>query len=192
MIVNGYQTVEDRGDRDAVEADGPFLCTRADAWLGHGYYFWDSDVDRAHDWGRFAYWKFKKQYMIGQCELAINEGREENCFDLLGVVAHKKEIIALAERLLKTGNFDSPEQITVPKIIEFMKRNGLFPYRAIRAADYPPQPQNNSESPIGKVIYFSERRREGMPVSPQPRVQICVIDKLDVILTPFQVIFPEQ
>lgn len=28
----------------------PVICRRKDAWLGNGYYFWDSDVDAIH-WG---------------------------------------------------------------------------------------------------------------------------------------------
>lgn len=32
-----YQTVEDRDNPDNIEAEGPFKCTRKDAWLGEYY-----------------------------------------------------------------------------------------------------------------------------------------------------------
>ena len=38
-----YQTVEDRGNPDYVEQHGPFICTNKNAWLGEGYYFWDTN-----------------------------------------------------------------------------------------------------------------------------------------------------
>ena len=43
-MLTGYHTVEDRDNPDEIEADGPFKCTRGDAWLGPGYYFWDSKI----------------------------------------------------------------------------------------------------------------------------------------------------
>lgn len=42
-----YQTVEDRNNPDDVEQHGPFLCTNKMAWLGHGYYFWDTFINLA-------------------------------------------------------------------------------------------------------------------------------------------------
>ena len=41
-----YHTQEKRGGR----LYKPIICTRKDAWLGYGYYFWD-DVTDADKWG---------------------------------------------------------------------------------------------------------------------------------------------
>ncbi|MBK9689303.1 MAG: hypothetical protein IPO65_16695 [Saprospiraceae bacterium] len=56
VIKTVYQTLENRGNQDYVENNGPFLCSRNNAWLGNGYYFWDSFIENAHWWG----WKVKK------------------------------------------------------------------------------------------------------------------------------------
>ena len=50
-----YQTVEDRGNPDYVEQHGPFICTNKNAWLGEGYYFWDTIIELAHWWGNLCY-----------------------------------------------------------------------------------------------------------------------------------------
>lgn len=190
MIVNAYQTVEDRGDRDAVEAEGPFRCTRSDAWLGSGYYFWDTDLDRAHDWGRFAYRKFRKKYMIGWCELVINEGREENCFDLFGNVGHLKDFEESIEAFLKAGYLEEEDELLMPKIVELLRKQSLLDYSAIRAADYPKEDRDDEGKPTAKVVYFHPRKKEYMYLN--PRVQICVLDKPSVLLSSFQVIYPEE
>ena len=43
MTIIGYHTLEDRGNPKEILESGPKQCFRADAWLGHGYYFWDTD-----------------------------------------------------------------------------------------------------------------------------------------------------
>ena len=50
-----YQTVEDRNNPSEIETEGPFLCVRNNAWLGRGYYFWDTFVELAHWWGNTIY-----------------------------------------------------------------------------------------------------------------------------------------
>jgi hypothetical protein len=41
-----YHTQEKRGE----QLQFPIICTRADAWLGNGYYFWKEEIDAIH-WG---------------------------------------------------------------------------------------------------------------------------------------------
>jgi len=35
-----YQTLEDRGNPDEIERNGPFSCNWNNSWLGTGCYFW--------------------------------------------------------------------------------------------------------------------------------------------------------
>jgi hypothetical protein len=64
-----------------------------------------------------------------------------------------------------------------------MKNKQIFGYKSIRAADV-----------TSKVIrlHFSQKaeRQEYMMIN--QRVQICVIEKKDVILPPFTVVYPEM
>lgn len=99
MIRKIYQTLEDRNNPDEVESQGPFLCNRKDAWLGNGYYFWDSFIENAHWWGKEG--ARYKSYLICESSFHLNE----KCFDL----------------------YDNPEHIkNLIEIINIMKINGLY------------------------------------------------------------------
>ncbi len=50
-----FQTVEDRNNPWDIASKGPFLCSRSNAWLGEGFYFWDSFIELAHWWGNTVY-----------------------------------------------------------------------------------------------------------------------------------------
>lgn len=79
MLNDLYQTLEDKSNVDYVEENGPFICERRDAWLGRGYYYWDTFVDNAHLWGKKIYNSNNKDYMI--C-LSKVEFSNENVYDL--------------------------------------------------------------------------------------------------------------
>jgi hypothetical protein len=183
MEVLAYQTLEDKFNIDEIEEEGPFKCTREDAWLGDGYYLWDTNMDWAIQWGINAYVKNGKEFVIGRCKVLI----DERCFDLVGNMEHVSEFREIVKLILDTG-YIAEESVTVPKVIEYLKKKGLFEYKVIRAADFP---DHSDKVPFkfykqnGKVIV-----RESMRSN--PRVQICVIQKRDVLLHPFLVVYPEN
>lgn len=177
-MVDAYQTLEDRDNIDHVEASGPFPCTRSDAWLGFGYYFWDTNMDWAKEWGINSFERKGKQYIIGKCVVDITN----QCFDLIGSVAHQMELMDVLETMKESGKFKHNHRRILPNIIEYMKRKGIFHYKSIRAGDV-----------TNKVVklHFSKReeKREYMLIN--QRVQICVIERKDVVLPPFTVVYPE-
>ncbi|RRQ49801.1 hypothetical protein DZC72_04210 [Maribacter algicola] len=175
-IVTAYQTLEDRDNIDEIEFEGPFKCTRNNAWLGHGYYFWDTNIDWAMAWGKSCYLNKGKKFVIGRCQVNLSK----DCFDLLGCVAHWQEFLEVINVFITSGKIKDSSQQTVPNIIMFMKRKGIFPYKSIRAADF----HKNSIQ-----LYFKEDQKEYMVVN--QRVQICVIDIKEVLLHPFSVIYPD-
>ena len=178
MIITAYQTLENRDNIDEIETDGPYICSRKDAWLGSGYYFWDSNIAWAISWGKNSYEKFQKEYVIGRCQLDLSQ----YCFDLFGNVAHQIDLKEVIEVMKRSGKIRSGHRLIMPNIIEFLKVNGLFPYRSIRIGD----------TPSSMHVHFSgqETKREYMLVN--QRVQICVIERKGVILHPFDVIYPEK
>jgi hypothetical protein len=72
-----YQTLENRGNLDFIENNGPFICKRNNAWLGTGYYFWESFIENAHWWGKECN-NYPNGYVI--CK-AIYTENEEKCFN---------------------------------------------------------------------------------------------------------------
>ncbi len=178
-MVNAYQTLEDKDNIDHVETSGPFKCTRRDAWLGHGYYFWDTNIEWAKEWGVNSYKKQNKDFIIGKCIVDITN----ECFDLVGSVASQLELID-AINLFKASGFINPPQhrLILPNIIEYLKKKDIFKYKSIRASDI-----------TNKVIRLNfsdyEYKREYMIIN--QRIQICVIEKKNVVLPPFKIIYPE-
>ncbi|MDD4544978.1 MAG: hypothetical protein PHP27_04000 [Bacteroidales bacterium] len=171
-FVNAYQTLEFRNNNNIVELYGPFKCERDIAWLGKGYYFWDTNIQLAKEWGNNAY--IKSRYIIGKCRLDLS-----TCFDLFGNIEHQlefKEVI----NLVKSHNLFKEEQIIVPNLIEYMKLKGVFNYKSIRAKDEKIQNEDNK-------VYFTCNKKEYLTLG--NRVQICVIDKRGVIKSKFKIVF---
>ena len=55
MSTTAYQTLEDRDNPDEIETNGSYRCRSSNAWLGIGYYFWDSNAQWANEWGEKSY-----------------------------------------------------------------------------------------------------------------------------------------
>ncbi|NIJ52335.1 hypothetical protein [Dyadobacter arcticus] len=176
MIVTAYQTLEDKDNLDEIETEGPFKCTRSDAWLGYGFYFWDTNMKWAIAWGENSYTRRGKGYVVGRCEVDLSN----RCFDLHGNVAHQLELKEIIEVLKRSGKFRTGNRLILSSILEFLKNEGLFEYKSIRIGD------NND--PL--KIHFTERRGEFMVIN--QRVHICVIERKDVILHPFSIVYPER
>ena len=173
MKLYGYHTLEDRNNAEEIQLIGPRKCTRANAWLGDGYYFWDSSEKWAHDWGVKG---CKGRYMIFRGEIVI----DQNAYDLYGNVAQQEAFWALYEEL-KRRKIIPEHELTVGKILAYMIKNGLFPYHTIRAGDMP-----NQE----KSIFFGTRQKEVLRLG--SRVQICLLEQETLNLQSFRVIYPEH
>ena len=173
MLTKGYHTLEDRGNAAEIEEWGPKLCNKRYAWLGDGYYFWDGDIYWAHDWGK----KAKRGYMIFEGDITI----DENTYDLVGRTSHKLEFAEIIRELESTGFFKPGQVITVPEVLEYIKKYIGFPYNAIRAADYPGSrtEQISFGGKWGEHMYLNER------------IQICLINKKNLNLQTFKVIYPD-
>lgn len=175
MIITAYQTLEDRDNIDEIEMDGPYKCTRSNAWLGHGYYFWDTNMDWAIGWGVTSFNKREMEFVIARCKLDLT-----NCFDLVGNVQHQFDLMECI-RVFKTSVKGSTRrEPLIPELIEFLKRNNLFPYNSIRSSD----------NPDSRTVFYVSGRNNFVVVN--QRVQVCVIDKRNVLLRPFKVVYPEK
>ena len=177
MIITAYQTLEDQDNQDVIETEGPFKCTRTDAWLGHGYYFWDTNMDWAIGWGLSSYQAKGRKFVIGRCQLDLSK----DCFDLQGNVAHQQDIIQAIEVMRESGKIQPHHKLILPYVIKFLRSKGLFPYKSIRA--------NDNYQKV-RQIFFNPDKQEYMYIN--QRVQVCVTDLKEVILRPFVVVYPEK
>jgi len=176
VVTKGYHTLKERDNVDTIEESGPIKCTHSRAWLGLGYYFWDTNIEWAHSWGKTTY--DADNYVI--FEIDIN--RDPTMFDIHGDVSHQI-ILSEAASALKDALRTKPiSQITVPNIIEYLKRHTDFlqRYFTIRAADNPDS---------RNIYYFSTEYKNFMYAA--PRVQVCVMEKKRLLLRTFKVVYPE-
>ena len=171
-IIVGYHTLEDRENPEEILKSGPKKCFNKTAWLGYGYYFWDTEIMWAHSWLK------DRDYMIFKADIEINE----NTFDLLGNVQHTidfekyyKDLNEILKRLKKPN-------ATVPQVIDYMKRSTDFSknYNSIRAYDEPKNKQYYYRASGGESFYLNKR------------VQICLIDKTNLSLQTFSIVYPEK
>ena len=121
MTVDGYQTLEDRNNITEVEQNGPFICNRTDAWLGTGYYFWDTNMEWAKNWGFNSYERRGQGYVIGHCKLNL-----EKCFDIAGIVAHQTEFEQVYLALRASGKLNGKPKPRVKDCLAFLIRNSPY------------------------------------------------------------------
>jgi hypothetical protein len=177
MRVTCFQTLEDLDNIDHVEFYGPFKCERSDAWLGHGFYFWDRSIDNAHNWGKKVYLNKAKKYIIGSLELDVLF----KCFDLHNNPECQDEFEDIFLTTQKHPKFKG-KIVTVPQIIELLKKSSVFHYHSIRVSDLPDN--------LLKIRFnASDKRTETTYL--KPRIQICVIHPHNVFLSDFNVIYPK-
>lgn len=180
MIRKAYQTLENRGNADDIEKNGPFLCNRKDAWLGEGYYFWDSFIENAHWWGKKGAC-YQNGYIICESSFELNE----KCLDLHDNPEHMK-MFSSTIQLMEEKELFKENQTTIGRVIEFLKQTIQFDYEAIRA---------NGVNSISQQSSFSKRTPFKLGKNHQywdatPAIQICFIKKDGLNRKEFKIVYP--
>ena len=178
-----YQTLEDRGNPDYIEQNAPFKCNRRNAWLGEGYYFWDTFIENAHWWGIRNY---GDNYVIceGTCLFDM-----EKCFDLVGNTEHLLEFGEAIEFLKKQNLVN--ENTTVSRILNFMQSLPGFKYEAIRASGINTISQHKN---VNQEFIYRIRFDKKMPqyLDYKPPIQICIFKKSSLELSKMKIVFPDE
>lgn len=171
-----YQTLENRDNPDEVESKGPFFCAK-NPWLGNGFYFWDTFMELAHWWGEKGY---AGNYFICKCYC---DSCQEDVFDLVGNTIHIQNFRDCS-KLLQNAYPD--KKITVPFVLEFMKKKGIFPYKAIRAN--PIGCTNGDEYLRSQRLRFVNSNIAYLDMIPP--IQLCVVKKEFVRKGSFKIVYP--
>lgn len=174
-----YQTLEDRSNPEEVEQHGPYRCTRSNAWLGSGYYFWHQFIDLAHWWGRNSY---PDTYMI--CRQTGDIDGNPEVLDLYADLVLRDTI---REYVSKMKNAYNQKTMTVRTVLEHMKKIGaLDDYKAVRI---------EGVNSTNRDKFLQKQKLKFNPDGGQyydmiPPIQVCVYDK-SVLNDDFQVIYPQ-
>ena len=175
-----YQTVEDRNNPDYIEANAPFQCNRKDAWLGMGYYFWDTFLENAHWWGKTNYQK--NGYVIVEFTSAFVS---DKCFDLQGNMEHVKYLKEISEFFRSQKLLNNND--TVAMLIECLKNNTDFEtrYEAIRIYGH----YSKSLNTITKML-FTKKQYSKQFFEFTPAVQLCLFRKSSLNLNVGKIVHP--
>lgn len=158
----GYHTIRNKSRREDIKKNAPFKCTRANDWLSHGYYFWDDDIDRAHDWGRKS---LDNDYLIVKFRL-----KELNTLDLVGRRSHQIKLQELIKEIKKKLPQYKNVRLPISKAIYLLRifnkeMKGIFDFDSVKAQD----------SPNPQFFNFIDRRKEQTDLN--SRIQICIFEK---------------
>lgn len=174
-----YQTVEDRDNPKCIQTKAPFLCSRGDAWIGEGYYFWDTFLSNAHWWGETVYQK--NNYVIVKFEAE----RSEKILDLHGNPEQILDFKEITDELKRQSLLD--ENSTVSMVIEFLKKHTKFlnQYEAIRVHGT----YSKGYKKI-KKMFFSKLNIKKQFLDLSPAIQICLFKKTSLNLSKGKIIHP--
>ncbi|MCG9881273.1 MAG: hypothetical protein MH472_11805 [Bacteroidia bacterium] len=179
-----YQTLEDRSNPDYVEDNGPFPCNRKNAWLGNGYYFWDSFIENAHWWGIEGA-KFTNGYFI--CE-AHYDFDETLCFNLIDNPLHF-QLFNNTKKIMQEKGLYVVNQTTVARIIEYIKNTlNIFKYHAIRVYGINSKSFNSPYS--NRTIFDNNHNTKYL--DSLPAIQICFYSKSSLNLREYRLIYPPE
>ncbi len=179
-----YQTLEDRGNVDEIEINGPFKCNSRSAWLGEGYYFWDSFIDNAHWWGCEGA-KYSS-YVICQSEFELDE---TGCFNLVDNPEHLSQFNE-TKKLLKEQGIYIEGETTVARIIKFIKNTGVFNFEAIRVYGVNSVGFNSHFS--NRTILINKSGNMRQYLDSIPAIQINFFTKNSLNRTGFKVVYPHE
>lgn len=178
-----YQTLEDRGNPDHIEANAPFHCNWKNAWLGDGYYFWDTFIENAHWWGSTRY---GTSYVIcrGICDFSSH-----NCFDLVGDTEHMQDFSAVIDLLKERKKIDG--KTTVATVITFLKNKVGFSFEAIRV--YGIQSISSYKSEYERYVHrlpFELNKVQYLDY--KPAIQLCLFKSKSLNLRDLRIEFPDE
>ncbi len=172
-----YHTVEDRSNPDEIITDAPFVCKRENAWLGEGYYFWDTFIDNAHWWGESVY----SGYVI--VEFSCNFS--DRCFDLLGNMEHLADFNKMVEALKREGLIS--KITTVAQVIAFLKSKTDLEkaFDAIRVYGH-----NSKSNKTIQAVFFNQIKNQYLDC--MPAVQLCLFRRDSLGLSAGKIVFPNH
>ncbi|MCZ8197056.1 MAG: hypothetical protein O9267_05585 [Flavobacterium sp.] len=178
-----FQTLKDKNPQEVINS-GPFECKSDDAWLGYGFYFWDTFEYLSHWWGKV---KMKNNYIVCKAKCDFNT---KECFDLVGEPEHMDLFGSIIDLMRSEGLIDD-ETTTVSDIFYYLKYTlDIFDYSSSRAVGV------NSISPDKSPEYtyrmILEPNNKKQFIDYRPAIQICLYDKKALNLSEYEIVYPDK
>lgn len=173
-----FQTLADKDNPDYVEENAPFLCQKVNAWLGDGYYFWDTFIENAHWWGEKVH---SGNYII--CKFHCDF--DDKCFDLVGNTEHLMAFHTIIKEMQRRDKIDV-EKTSVRKILEFFNQKIGFEYEAIRVSGI------NSKSGTDYIHRLKFNPDKPQYLDYKPAIQVCIFTKTGLNLRNCKIVYPKE
>lgn len=110
-----YHTQEKR--RKAL--DGPVICTDPEAWLGDGYYFWESEDDA-------VFWGITKKKRTGEYSIYSAMINEDNVLDTVFNEEQYRAWVGWIDKAAKKFTKSNNEKPTLYELNQFFADKGLY------------------------------------------------------------------
>lgn len=175
-----YQTLKGSGSRKMIESNGPFECTRSDAWLGHGCYFWETFIEYAHWWGEKSH---EGSYIICRTHLSIPK---DSLYDLEDTET-LKEFNELRSELEKTY---PGKELKFSFVLEYCKKIKVIEHKAIRARFIGAIKECDKEND-GHYVCIKPGGFHRYRLDTMPQVQVCIMDRSCVGKDNYKVIYSQ-
>jgi hypothetical protein len=133
----------------------------------------------AHFWGQVNF--AKHGYVI--CQASIDDAHDV-LWNIDGRTEHQEEFINAWNMLLSDGFIKNPNDVIVSDVIMYLQEKGLIPYLAIRAAD--------EDRDTCFMQFMPKNKQKPAQMRLKQRVQICLIEKSDITLRDFKIIYPNH
>lgn len=174
-----YQTLEQRFNLPEVERDGPYACNNEYAWLGDGYYFWDTFIENAEWWGEECRSDYQRGYII--CK-ALCEFDDSKCLDLVGNTNHMIQFHELVIFVKNQKQTDGGNTL-LSTVFHFLLHSKLLNFEATRVQG---ELVKSKKSKYSINYYFDHKRRSFLEL--KPPIQICLYSKSSLGLRDYQVV----
>jgi hypothetical protein len=184
-IRKAYQTLENR-DIHKIERDGPFPCNGKNAWLGKGYYFWDSFIENAHWWGIEGAC-YRKGYVICESTFELDDNK---CFNLVDNPNHLNQFNK-TKQILKEKNLYEEGKTTVARVINYFKDINVFKFEAIRVFGINSKGFYSSYS-NRTILVYKKGKKTLQYLDSTPAIQINFFKKESLNRKGFKIIFPPE
>lgn len=191
-----YQTLQDKGNHEECEREGPYPCNWDNSWLGEGFYFWFHHLELAIWWGSVKP-NLKKSGFVVYKTICSNISL---CWDLHGNPYHQEEFIKWLKKMKLTGIVD--EKTTVCQVLEFIKGESIEfkeQYQAIKILGVDSLSKISAEKFHMPRLRFETPRNEDTESQRFlayfeliPPVQVCLFNKNSLLRKGFDVVFPER
>jgi hypothetical protein len=186
MTKTVYQTLGNRNNPKEIEDNAPFICDNSKAWLGDGYYFWDTFINNARWWGEISY---QNDYIVCQ---SVCDDLDERCFDLVGNTNHlnllRLTIDEMKQKNLLTG---IP---TLRRVINHLRfKVKISNIEAVRVLG-----ENvrglNLELPRYILLQINKNNKNFKQryLDLEPPIQICFFTKKSMGLQKCKIVYPPQ